>query len=189
MRGVISPLSQDAFKSWCSVKKKHRDNFTLYLLPSIYVCQVSPLSQTNWVRHSSHSPRLVTLLVLQLSPASATPLSLVQDILLSSLLSQALSLCSFPNVRDQVSRPYKATRTIIKVKVKLSLCFNWAPRHGGVLGEWRYSSTHSLTSALNGGEWSASRHGRFTPRNRALVTHWIGDWVGPRAVLDVVVVL
>jgi len=23
-----------------------------------------------------------------------------------------------------------------KVKVKLSLCFNWAPRHGGVLGEW-----------------------------------------------------
>jgi hypothetical protein len=27
-----------------------------------------------------------------------------------------------------------------KVKVKLSLCFNWAPRHEGVLEEWRYSS-------------------------------------------------
>jgi hypothetical protein len=26
-----------------------------------------------------------------------------------------------------------------KVKVNLSLCFNWAPRHKGVLGEWRYS--------------------------------------------------
>jgi hypothetical protein len=26
-----------------------------------------------------------------------------------------------------------------------------------------YSSTHSLTSALDGGEWSASRPGRFTP--------------------------
>jgi hypothetical protein len=26
-------------------------------------------------------------------------------------------------------------------------------KHGGVLGEWRYSSTHSLTSALDGGEW------------------------------------
>jgi hypothetical protein len=25
------------------------------------------------------------------------------------------------------------------VKVKLSLCFNWAPRHEGVLGEWRYT--------------------------------------------------
>jgi hypothetical protein len=31
-----------------------------------------------------------------------------------------------------------------KGKVKLSLCFfNWAQHHAGVLGEWRYSSTHS----------------------------------------------
>jgi hypothetical protein len=36
-----------------------------------------------------------------------------------------------------------------------------------------------LTSALLGGEWSASRPGRFTPG-----THWIGGWVGPRADLD-----
>jgi hypothetical protein len=63
----------------------------------------------------------------------------------------------------------------------------WAPRHKGVLGEWRYSSTHSLTSALDGGEWSASRPGRFTPRERAPGSHWIGGWVGPRAVLDAVV--
>jgi hypothetical protein len=47
-----------------------------------------------------------------------------------------------------------------------------------------YSSTHSLTSELDGGEWSASRTGRFTPRKRAPGTHWIGGWVGPRAVLD-----
>jgi len=40
-------------------------------------------------------------------------------------------------------------------KVKLSLCFNWAPRREGVLGEWSYNSTHSSTSALDGGEWSA----------------------------------
>jgi hypothetical protein len=50
----------------------------------------------------------------------------------------------------------------------------------------RYSSTHSLTSALDGGEWSASRHNRFTPRERAPGTHWIGGWVGPRTVLDAV---
>jgi hypothetical protein len=49
-----------------------------------------------------------------------------------------------------------------------------------------YSSTHSLTSALDGGEWSASCPGRFTPKERAPGTHWIGGWVGPRAVLDVV---
>jgi hypothetical protein len=52
------------------------------------------------------------------------------------------------------------------------------------IGEWRYSSMHSLTSALDGGEWSALHPGHFTPRERAPGTHWIGGWVGPRAVLD-----
>jgi hypothetical protein len=54
-------------------------------------------------------------------------------------------------------------------------------------GEWRYSSTHFLTSALDGGEWSASRPGRFTPKEKAAGTHRIGGWVGPRAVLDAMV--
>jgi len=36
-----------------------------------------------------------------------------------------------------------------------------------------------LTSTLEGSEWSASRPGRFTPRERALCSHWIGGWVGP----------
>jgi hypothetical protein len=49
------------------------------------------------------------------------------------------------------------------------------------------SSTHSLTSALDGSEWLASRPSRFTPRERALGTDWIGGWLGPRAVLDAVV--
>jgi len=30
------------------------------------------------------------------------------------------------------------------------------------------------------GEWSASRPGRFTRRERAPATQWIGGWVGPR---------
>jgi len=34
-----------------------------------------------------------------------------------------------------------------------------------------------LTVALEGGEWSASRPGRFTPRERVPSTHWIGGWV------------
>jgi hypothetical protein len=36
--------------------------------------------------------------------------------------------------------------------------------------------------------WSASRPGRFTPRERDSGTHWIGGFVGPRAVLDTAVV-
>jgi hypothetical protein len=72
-------------------------------------------------------------------------------------------------------------------KLKLSLCFSWAPRHEGVLGEWRYRSTHSLTSAVDGREWSASRLDRFTPKERAPGTYWIEGWVGPRAVVNAVV--
>jgi hypothetical protein len=50
-----------------------------------------------------------------------------------------------------------------------------------------YSSTYSLTSALDGGEWSDSRPGRFTPMERAPRTHWIEGWMGPRASIDAVV--
>jgi hypothetical protein len=53
--------------------------------------------------------------------------------------------------------------------------------------EWRYSSTHSLTSELDGGELTASRLGRFTPMEIAPCTHRIGGQMGPTAVLDVVV--
>jgi hypothetical protein len=38
-----------------------------------------------------------------------------------------------------------------------------------------------LTSALIGGEWSASRPGSFTPGEKAPGTHWIGGWVNPTA--------
>jgi hypothetical protein len=44
-----------------------------------------------------------------------------------------------------------------------------------------------LTSVLDGGEWSASRPSRFTPKEITPGTHWIGGWVGSRAVLDAVV--
>jgi len=53
------------------------------------------------------------------------------------------------------------------------------------MGEMGYSPTHPLTS--NGDELSASRPDRFTPRERAPGTHWIGDWVGHRTVIDAVV--
>jgi hypothetical protein len=66
----------------------------------------------------------------------------------------------------------------------------WTPKVNSKVvpvGEWRYSSTHSLTSALDGGEWSVSLPGRFTPRERVPNTHWIGGWVCSRAILDAVV--
>jgi hypothetical protein len=42
-----------------------------------------------------------------------------------------------------------------------------------------------LTSALDGGDWSATRPGRFTPGETAPGTHYTGVWLGPRAGLYV----
>jgi hypothetical protein len=72
-----------------------------------------------------------------------------------------------------------------KKLVKLSLCLT---KHhpmktysgsGGI-------APRILTSALDGGEWSASRPGRFTPRGITARTHWVWGWVGPRAGMDMV---
>jgi hypothetical protein len=41
-----------------------------------------------------------------------------------------------------------------------------------------------LTSVLGGGEWSASRAGRFTHRERVPSNQWKWGWVGPRGDLD-----
>jgi len=62
-----------------------------------------------------------------------------------------------------------------KGKVVFVVFLKWVPCHEGILGQWMYAS---LTSALDGGEWSASCPGCFT--------HRIGGWVSPRASLDMV---
>jgi hypothetical protein len=62
---------------------------------------------------------------------------------------------------------------IKKKKVKQSRYTPWRR-----LGGEGYSSYSFLTSALDGGEWSASRPGRtFTPGERNPRTHWTGGWV------------
>jgi hypothetical protein len=44
-----------------------------------------------------------------------------------------------------------------------------------------------LTSALDGGEWSATRPGRVIPRERNPGEQWIGGRVEPRVGLDALV--
>jgi hypothetical protein len=50
---------------------------------------------------------------------------------------------------------------------------------------WENGGIASLFSALDGGEWSASRLGRFNLREKR-PSYWIGGWVGPRASLGAV---
>jgi hypothetical protein len=66
-----------------------------------------------------------------------------------------------------------------KINATLSLCLiNYALcRSVGI-------APPILTSALDGGEWSASRPDRFNPGVRVPGTHWIGGRVVPRAGLD-----
>jgi hypothetical protein len=48
----------------------------------------------------------------------------------------------------------------------------------------RFIAPPFLTSALDGGEWSAVRPDRFTPGESVLDTHWIGGLVVPRTGLS-----
>jgi hypothetical protein len=61
--------------------------------------------------------------------------------------------------------------------IKFSLCFkHYAMKtYGGVDVQIHIF----LSSALDGGECSATSPGCFTPGENALCTHWIGGWVGP----------
>jgi hypothetical protein len=74
-----------------------------------------------------------------------------------------------------------------KSKVVSVLFFNWVPHHEDVFGEWRYICTHSLTSALDAGEWWSFMPLPLYLRKRAPSTYWIGGWVDPRAGLDALV--
>jgi hypothetical protein len=70
-----------------------------------------------------------------------------------------------------------------KGKVKLSLCLT---KHYAMK---TYEAMHVniyafLTSALVGGEWSATRPGLFAPRERAPCCNLIGGCLDPRASLD-----
>jgi hypothetical protein len=71
------------------------------------------------------------------------------------------------------------------VEVKVPLCLT---KHHAIKTHWWSGgiSQLTLTSALDGGEWSASRPGRFISSERAPSTHWVGGWVGPKAGLDTV---
>jgi hypothetical protein len=54
--------------------------------------------------------------------------------------------------------------SLFRTQKQTSICKSCsATRHGGACGERRYSSYPFLTSALDGGEWSASRPGRALP--------------------------
>jgi hypothetical protein len=85
--------------------------------------------------------------------------------------SQTLYWLSYPAHQNKAHNHYK--HKYIKKAVPLH-----AMEERG--GERIYSSYSFTTSALDGGEWSESRHGGALPPG----THWTGGWVGLGAGLD-----
>jgi hypothetical protein len=91
------------------------------------------------------------------------------------------TLLDFALQRENWKKDMSSSRTFIRLlSMAAFLClllssyaFNWAPHHEGM-----YLCAF-FTSALDGGEWSASCPGHFIPRERAPGTQWIGGWVGP----------
>jgi hypothetical protein len=83
------------------------------------------------------------------------------------------NLCMFCGFLTDRYSHVRSTPYDRKVTIKLSLCLT---RHHAMK---TYSGSEGivhafLTSALDGGEWSASRPSHFTPRERASGTHRIG---------------
>jgi hypothetical protein len=96
------------------------------------------------------------------------------------LNKNAVHICECINIVHYLYR----FQNSMKVKVNLPTCItNWALGHECA---WRMGCIIHviLTSALVGGEWSASWICHFTLREGATGTHWIGSWVDPRANLE-----
>jgi hypothetical protein len=82
-------------------------------------------------------------------------------------------------LRSCIKQPFMTYISHIFKKVMLS-----RTRHVGSKAARRYSFYSFLTSALDGGELSASRHGRALRPGKDPGIHWVCSLVGLRASLD-----
>jgi hypothetical protein len=110
LRCVLHVSNISPFGFWLS----HQYPICIPLLPySPYMpCLSHPpsLHQSNYIWRGV---QVMNFLITQFSPISCLFISLVPNILFSTLYSNILILCSSINVRDQVSHPYKTKSKII----------------------------------------------------------------------------
>jgi hypothetical protein len=95
--------------------------------------------------------------------------------------------CSVCRIKKLKKRPRSKGCGAIEREREVYTCvklvkYNELTTHGGVRG----IASAFLTSALDGGECSATRPGRFTPGEGTPGKHWLRGWVSPRAGLDAV---
>jgi hypothetical protein len=68
--------------------------------------------------------KISKLLIMQFAPFSCHFILFGPNILLSTLFSNTLSLCSSLNVRDQVSHPYRTIQQYAKIKLRGCDCIH-----------------------------------------------------------------
>jgi hypothetical protein len=72
-------------------------------------------------------------------------------------------------VKNEWNLTYKVK---VKVKMNVKVKVNFTLEQATKVGEYRCSSTLSLTSALDGGGWSTPRPGRFTSEEETRYPHY-----------------
>jgi hypothetical protein len=110
---LILGLSSCLFSSGFRTNNLHAYFFSPFVLCAL------PIS-SSLLHHSNYTWRRVQvmkLLIMHPSPPSCNFIRLRQNIL-STLFSNTLSLCSFLNVRNQVSHPYRTTGKILDSRIE-----------------------------------------------------------------------
>jgi hypothetical protein len=90
-------------------------------------CYIPCPSHPPWPDHSSYTwqtVQVMKLLIMLFSPTSLYFFPLGPNILLSTLFSNTIGLCSSLNVRDQLSHPHKTTGKIIVLYILIVMYLN-----------------------------------------------------------------
>jgi hypothetical protein len=111
---IIRPRMSDHFYWSLPFWSSHQN--TLCIPVHFHVCYIACLPHPPWVDYSNciwRRVQVTKLLIEHFLQPPVTSSLFGPNILLNTLFSNTLSLCSSLNVRDQVSYPYKATTKII----------------------------------------------------------------------------
>jgi hypothetical protein len=98
---------------------------------SPHACYIPCPSHSTLLDHSDYAWQTVQItkpLIMQFSPTSYHFIRFSPNILLSTLFSNTLCLCTSFNVRDQVSHPYRTTGKIIVLYKKTKKAHGFSPQ-------------------------------------------------------------
>jgi hypothetical protein len=106
----------------------------VHLLP--HSCYMPRQSHPLRLNNSNYTWRRVQISKLHVMQCPVTSFLFCPNILLSTLFSNTLSLCSALNVIDQVSHPYRTTGKIVILYIHIFTFFDSRREYGRFWTEW-----------------------------------------------------